>query len=210
MSTGKIIKNSVILSLILLMICGIIYPFTMTGISNLLFSKQAKGSFITYKGKTVGSELIGQAFTDERFFHGRISSINYNTYTKADLKPDKNGKKVYSGVSSGSQNLAPSSKILINRVKHDLEAFLATHPGAKKSDIPEDLMTSSGSGLDPEISVKAAKIQIPLISKKTGLSTKELYKIIDRYTRKRSLSIFGEPGVNVLKANIAIAKKLKL
>jgi K+-transporting ATPase ATPase C chain len=210
MTTGKIIKNSIILSVVLLLICGLIYPIVMTGISKVIFGKQSEGSIVTYKGKAVGSELLGQNFTDQRFFHGRISAVNYNTYTKADKTPDKHGKTAYTGVSSGSQNLAPSSKALIERVKHDMKAFIETHPGTKKSDIPEDLMTSSGSGLDPEISVKAAQIEISLIAKKTGLSETELIKIVNKCTRGRSFGIFGEPGVNVLKCNIEIAKKLNL
>jgi potassium-transporting ATPase KdpC subunit len=195
---------------VLLLICGIIYPLGMTGISQLLFHKQANGSIIEYNGKPVGSELLGQAFYDTRFFHGRVSAYNYNTYTKKDTIPDKTGKTVYTGVSSGSANLAPSNPALVERVKKDINEFLKAHPEVKKEDIPIDLLTSSGSGLDPDISPEAAKIQIPAISKATGISQADLDKVIADNTEVRTLGVFGEPRVNILKENLEIAKILKL
>lgn len=204
----KIIKKSIYISITLMILCGLIYPLFMTGISQLIFNKKANGSMITVDGKDVGSELIGQKFTDSRFIKGRISSINYNTYTEEDLKADENGKAAYSGVSSGSQNLAPSNEALKERVQKDIDDFLAANPGVKKEDIPTDLLTSSGSGLDPDISPKAAEIQIPAVSKASGISETELKKIIDKYTEGRSFGIFGEPRVNVLKVNIEIASHL--
>ena len=123
------------ISLIFLVVCGLLYPLAMTGLGQLIFPKQAGGSIIEYNGKPVGSELLGQNFTDQRFFHGRVSAVNYNTYTKADTKPDKDGKTAYSGVSSGSANLAPSNPALVERVKTDLAEFLKTHPGVKKEQI---------------------------------------------------------------------------
>jgi K+-transporting ATPase ATPase C chain len=205
----KIMKKSILISITLMLLCGLAYPLAMTGISQLLFNKQANGSMIVVNGKEVGSELIGQNFTDPKFFRGRVSSVNYNTYTEADTKPDKNGKAAYSGVGSGSQNLAPSNKALQDRVEKDIEDFLNTHPGVKKEDIPTDLLTSSGSGLDPDISPASAKIQIPAVSKASGISEAELKKIVDKYTEGRSLGIFGEPRVNVLKCNLEIASILK-
>src|SRR5471030_906236 len=145
----KIIKKSILISIVLMVLCGLIYPLVMTGISQLVLNKQANGSMIVVDGKEVGSELIGQNFTDPKFFRGRVSSVNYNTYTEEDMKVDENGKAAYSGVSSGSQNLAPSNSALQERVKNDIEDFLESHPGVKKEDIPTDLLTSSGSGLDP-------------------------------------------------------------
>lgn len=205
----KTLIRAITVSLALLLICGVIYPLGMTGISQLLFPKQANGSIVEYNGKPVGSELLGQAFTDTRFFHGRISVVNYNTYTEADTKPDANGKKAYGGVGSGSANLAPSNPALVERVEKDIDAFLTANPGVKKEDIPTDLLTSSGSGIDPDISPEAARIQIPAISKATGISGDELNKVVEKYTEGRALGIFGEPRLNVLKANIAINNMLK-
>jgi K+-transporting ATPase ATPase C chain len=207
--TMKTLKRSILISVVLLILCGIIYPLAMTGISQLVFNKKANGSMIFVNGKEVGSELIGQSFTDPRFFRGRVSAVNYNTYTEADTKPDKNGKVAYTGVSSGSQNFAPSNKALTDRVQKDIDEFLKSHPGVKKEDIPTDLLTSSGSGLDPNISPESAKIQIPAISKATGISEAELQNIVNKYTEGRALGIFGEPRVNVLKVNLEIATLLK-
>lgn len=205
----KIIKRAIIVSILLMVLCGIIYPLTLTGISQLVLNKKANGSMISINGKEVGSKLIGQNFTDPKFFRGRVSAINYNTYTVADTELDKHGKIAYSVVSSGSKNLAPSNKELKERVQRDMEEFLKLHPGVKKEDIPTDLLTSSASGLDPNISPKAAKIQIPAVSKASGISEAKLEKIVDKYTEKRSLGIFGEPRVNILKLNIEIASILE-
>ncbi|AUM97137.1 MULTISPECIES: K(+)-transporting ATPase subunit C [Clostridium] len=205
----KIIKRAIVVSILLMVLCGIIYPLTLTGISQLVLNKKANGSMISINGKEVGSKLIGQNFTDPKFFRGRVSAINYNTYTVADTELDKHGKIAYSVVSSGSNNLAPSNKNLKQRVQRDMEEFLKLHPGVKKEDIPTDLLTSSASGLDPNISPKAAKIQIPAVSKASGISEAKLEKIVDKYTEKRSLGIFGEPRVNILKLNIEIASILE-
>jgi len=204
----KIIKKSILVSITLMILCGLIYPLLMTGISQLIFNKQANGSMIVVDGKEVGSELIGQNFTDPRFFRGRVSAVNYNTYTEADTKVDENGKSAYSGVGSGSQNLAPSNEALKERVEKDINDFLDTHPGVKKEDIPTDLLTSSGSGLDPDISPEAAKIQIPAVSKASGISEADLRKIVDKYTEDRTLGILGETRVNIMKVNIEVAKIL--
>lgn len=205
----KIIKKSIFISITFMILCGLIYPLFMTGISQLIFNKKANGSMITVDGKEVGSEVIGQNFTDPRFFRGRVSAVNYNTYTEEDTKPDESGKATYSGVGSGSQNLAPSNEALKERVEKDMQSFLETNPNIKKDDIPTDLLTSSGSGLDPNISPKAAEIQIPAVSKASGISEADLHKIVDKYTEARSLGVFGEPRVNVLKVNIEIASLLK-
>lgn len=205
----KVLIRAITVSIALLLICGVIYPLGMTGVSQLIFHKQANGSIVEYNGKPVGSELLGQAFSDIRFFHGRVSAVNYNTYDPADKTPDKEGKTAYSGVASGSANLAPSNPALVERVQKDIDAFLIANPGVKKEDIPTDLLTSSGSGLDPNISPEAAKIQIPAISKATGISSDELNKIVEKYTEGRTFGIFGEPRFNVLKANIEISGMIK-
>ncbi|CUU46763.1 K(+)-transporting ATPase subunit C [Clostridium beijerinckii] len=206
----KIIKKSILLSITFMVLCGLIYPLLMTGISQLVFNRKANGSMITVNGNEVGSELIGQNFTDQRFFRGRISSVNYNTYTEADTVPDESGKAAYSGVASGSQNLAPSNDALKERVQKDIDDFLAANPGVKKEDIPTDLLTSSGSGLDPDISPESARIQIPSVSKASGIGEADLQKIVDKYTEGRTLGIFGEPRVNILKVNMEIASLLNI
>lgn len=204
----KVLRKSFLISIVLMVLCGLIYPLAMTGISQVLFNKKANGSMIVVNGKTVGSELIGQNFDDPKFFRGRVSSVNYNTYKEEDTKPDKDGKVQYGGVGSGSQNLAPSNKALTDRVQKDMDDFLKTHPGLKKKDIPTDLLTGSGSGLDPHISPESAKIQIPYVSKATGIGEKDLENVVSKYTEGKSLGIFGEPRVNVLKVNVEVARLL--
>lgn len=205
----KIIKNSITISLVTMVLCGFIYPMIMTGISQFALNKKANGSIIIIDGKKVGSELIGQSFTDPKYFRGRVSAINYNTFAEKDTKPDKEGKTAIKKVSSGSQNLSPSSKALCERIEKDIEEFLKSHTGVKREDIPADLFTSSGSGLDPNISPESAKIQIPAVSKASGISESKLQDIVDKYTEGKSLGIFGQERVNVLKVNLEIHSILK-
>jgi K+-transporting ATPase ATPase C chain len=205
----KVFLRAITVTIALFIICGLIYPLAMTGISQVLFHHQANGSIIENNGRPVGSELLGQNFSDPRFFHGRVSTVNYNTYRPEDKKPGKDGKAAYSGPLSGSANLAPSNPALAERVKKDMDAFLKANPGVRKEDIPADLLTSSGSGLDPDISPDAATIQVPAISKATGISIDDLNRIVEKYTKGRTLGLFGEPRFNVLKANIEISNRLK-
>lgn len=200
----KMLKRSLFISIVLILLCGVIYPLVVTGISQLVFNKKANGSIAVYNNKKVGSELLGQDFSDKRFFKCRVSDVNYNTYTKEQAS---NGKVA---AASGSSNLAPSSRALSNRIQKDMDEFLKTHPYVKKEDVPTDLLTSSGSGLDPDISPNAAKIQVPFVSKATNISEKKLQKIIDDNTDGRSLGIFGEERVNVLKVNLEICSILKI
>lgn len=197
----KTLKQSIMVSIVFLILCGFIYPLLITGISQVIFNNKANGSIINFNGNKTGSALIGQNFTDPRFFKGRVSSISYNTYNKGNENINK--------VNSGSSNLAPSNKELADRVKKDIDAFMSTHPGIKKEDIPADLLTNSGSGLDPDISPKAAEIQVPAVSKASGISEADLRGIVGKYTEGRSLGVFGEPRVNVLKVNLEIANILK-
>lgn len=205
----KTFKNGALLTIVFMLICGLGYPFLVTGIGQLFFHKQANGSIVTYNGKEAGSSLLGQQFSSDKFFRGRVSSVSYNTYKPEDTKPDKSGKIAYSGVGSGSQNLGPSNKALSDRVKSDINDFLKSHPGVKKQDIPADLLTSSGSGLDPDISPEAANIQIPAVSKASGISEAKLSELVKEHTAGRTLGILGEPRVNVLLVNLEIANILK-
>lgn len=203
-------KQSLKISIILLIVCGVIYPLGITGLGQMLFHKQANGSMIEYNNKDVGSELLGQNFTDTRFFHGRVSSIHYNTYTKADITPKSDGNIAYAGVTSGSNNLAPSNKVLENRIKNDVDKFLKANTTISRDKLPADLFTNSGSGLDSDVSKDDAQVQIPLISKMTNISIENLNKIVQNNTTGRTFGIFGEPRVNVLKCNLEIAKLLNV
>lgn len=205
----KAIKKPFLITLSLLVICGLAYPLLLTGISQIFFPKQANGSMITINGKTVGSTLIGQDFTDPRFMKCRPSAVDYNTYT------DTNGKKAtkdgdYAGVGSGSKNYGPTNPDLKKRVEADIATFLKANPTVKKSDIPTDLLTASGSGLDPDISPASAAVQIPALAKATGLSEATLKNIVKDNTTGKFLGIFGTSYVNVLNVNLDISKQLGL
>ena len=174
----------------------------MTGLSQIIFPQQANGSLIKMDGKVVGSELVGQDFTDERLFHCRPSAVNYNTFTQ------KEGNKQIIP-SSGSENLASSNPKLEKRINEDIKKFLQENPTIKKEDIPADIITASGSGLDPHISVDAARVQMDRVSKNTHISKTELEKLIKDNTENKLLGIFGEEKVNVLKLNLSIMREIK-
>nr|WP_315023880.1 K(+)-transporting ATPase subunit C [uncultured Aminipila sp.] len=201
----KGIKKPFLVTLALLLICGLAYPLLLTGVSQVIFPKQANGSLVTINGKAVGSELVGQDFTDARFMKCRPSAVNYNTYTREDKK---NGN--YTGIASGSKNYGPTNPSLSQRVQEDMTEFLKANPSIKKEDIPTDLLTASGSGLDPHISPESASVQIPALVQATGLSEDRLKEIIKENTQGKFLEIFGEETVNVLKINLEIAKDLNL
>ena len=201
----KYFKNALLVSIAMFAICGFAYPMIMTGISQIIFPHQANGSLIEENGEVVGSSLVGQDFTDERFFHCRPSAYNYNTYTEEDKE---NGN--YGGVSSGSNNYAPSNPDLEKRINEDIEKFLQENPTIEKEDIPSDIITASGSGLDPHISVEAANVQIDRVSENTGLTKKQLKKMIEENTEGKFLGIFGEEKVNVLELNLSLAKEISM
>lgn len=201
----KYFKNALLVSIAMFAICGFAYPMIMTGISQIIFPHQANGSLIEENGEVVGSSLVGQDFTDERLFHCRPSAYNYNTYTEEDKE---NGD--YGGVSSGSNNYAPSNPDLEKRINEDIEKFLQENPTMEKEDIPSDIITASGSGLDPHISVEAANVQIDRVSENTGLTKKQLKKMIEENTEGKFLGIFGEEKVNVLELNLSLAKEISM
>ena len=202
-------RQVIIVTLILLIICGLGFPLLLTGISSLIFPKQAEGNLVKADGVAVGSEFVGQDFTEDYFMKCRPSAYNYNTYYE-----DENGNKNYNdgsefgGLSSGSNNYAPSNPELAERVEKDIEEFLEANPGVKREDIPTDLLTASGSGLDPHISPASAEIQIPAISQASDISEEELKKIVEDNTEGKLLGIFGEETVNVLEVNLEIAKEM--
>lgn len=204
-SSIKMLSKIIILSLVLLLVCGIIYPLVMTGISQVVFADKANGSIIEVNGKAVGSELVGQDFQDPRFMKCRPSAVNYNTYTEEEKASGE-----YTGVASGSDNYGPTSEELKERVEKDMAEFLKNNPTVNQEDIPTDLLTASGSGLDPHISPASAQVQIPALAEATGLEESRLKEIVKENTTDKFLGIFGEETVNVLKVNLEIAKELEI
>jgi K+-transporting ATPase ATPase C chain len=183
----KDLITSVLMIFIFTVVLGIGYPLAVWGVSQAIFPHQANGSLIEKDGKVVGSELIGQSFTSPEYFHSRPSAA---------------GNGYDAGASSGS-NLGPTSKKLIDRVKTDTETLQAENPNSK---IPADLVTTSGSGLDPHISPEAAEFQVSRVAKETNMSEDELRKVVQRFTQGRQFGIFGEPRVNVLMLNLELDK----
>ncbi|MFP7493067.1 potassium-transporting ATPase subunit KdpC [Terribacillus saccharophilus] len=171
------------LGLVSLVLCSVLYPLAVTGIGQLLFPYQADGSLMEDEnGSVIGSELIGQTFTDPALFQGRVSSIDN----------DASG--------SGTPNYAPSNPELIYRTEETLHTQQAANPDG--GTVPMDLVTNSGSGLDPHISVEAAEYQVPRIAEASGIPAEELYKLIDRHRTSQLEELLGAPAVNVLQLNV--------
>lgn len=205
------LRQSLVVTLILLLLCGFVFPVLLSGISTVIFPSQANGSLVYADGQAVGAANVGQDFTEPYFMKGRPSAYNYNTYYK-----DEQGNQYYNdgsafaGLSSGSNNYAPSNPALTERVEADIEAFLEANPDVKREDIPADLMTASGSGLDPHITPESARIQIPALAAASGLSEEKLEQIVADNTEGKLFGIFGEETVNVLGVNLDIAKAMGL
>lgn len=197
------LKAPVMVTIVLLLICGLLYPIVLTGLSQLFFPSQANGSLRYVDGEAVGAKYVGQDFTDARFMRCRPSAYSYNTYTE-----EQKASGEYTGVASGSNNYAPSNPALTERVQADIDAFLAQHPDLTVEDLPTDLVTASGSGLDPHISPASAEVQVPQLAKNTGLSEEELRQIVADNTEHKVLGVFGEETVNVLGVNLDIAQAL--
>jgi K+-transporting ATPase ATPase C chain len=181
----------------LTIITGLLYPLGMTGIAELVFPHQANGSLIRKDGRVIGSALIGQNFTSARYFHGRPSAT-----TEPDPKDSSKTIPVpYAADNSSGSNLAPTSKALVARVKADVATLHAENPGAP---VPVDLVTSSASGLDPDITPAGALFQVPRVAKARGLPQDRVRALVEAETQGRFLGIIGEPYVNVLKLNLAL------
>jgi K+-transporting ATPase ATPase C chain len=193
----KEIRPAVVFIVALTLITGLVYPLAITGIAEAVFPNQAQGSLIERDGKVVGSALIGQVFTDQKYFHGRPSAT-----TAPDPKDSsKTIDAPYNAANSGGSNLGPTSKVLAERVKGDMEKLKQENPQAA---VAVDLVTTSGSGLDPDISPEAALFQIQRVAKARGLPEGRVRALVEDQTKGRIFGLLGEPRVNVLDLNLAL------
>jgi potassium-transporting ATPase KdpC subunit len=191
------IRPAIFILIALTLITGLAYPLAMTGIAGVVFPHQAQGSLIEQNGKPVGSELIGQAFTSDRYFHGRPSA----TTAPDPADSSKNVPAPYNAASSGGSNYGPTNKLLIERVQGDVEKLRTETPSAS---VPIDLVTTSASGLDPHISPDAALLQVPRVAKARNMSEDRVRQLVNEQVEGRTLGLFGEPRVNVLALNMAL------
>ena len=191
------IRPAIVLLVGLTAITGLAYPLAMTGIAGVLFPRQAQGSLIEKDGKVIGSALIGQEFKDDKYFHGRPSATTApdpNDATKTVPAP-------YNAANSGGSNLGPTSKALSDRVKEDVDKLKAENPSMP---VPVDLVTTSGSGLDPDISPEAALFQVPRVAKARNMPEEKVRQVVSQNTQGRFAALLGEPRVNVLALNLAL------
>jgi K+-transporting ATPase ATPase C chain len=193
----KHIRPAIVMIVAMTIITGLVYPLLMTGIAQTVFPYQANGSLITKDGKVIGSALIGQNFTSDKYFHGRPSAT-----TEPDPKdPTKTVPVPYAADNSSGSNLGPTSKALADRVKGDAATLAKENPNTP---IPSDLVTSSASGLDPDITPAGAMFQVPRVAKARGLPEDQVRQLVESNITGRLLGIIGEPHVNVLELNLAL------
>ena len=191
------IRPAIVFIVALTLITGLGYPLAMTGIAGLLFPDQAAGSLIERDGKVVGSALIGQAFTGDGYFHGRPSA----TTAPDPADSTKTVPAPYNAANSGGSNLGPTNKALIERVQGDVEKLKGENASAP---VPIDLVTTSGSGLDPHISPEAAFFQVPRVAKARKMPEERVRRLVSEHVEDRTLGLLGEPEVNVLALNLAL------
>ena len=193
----KEIRPAIVFIVALTLITGVIYPLAMTGVAGVIFPARSQGSLIEKDGKVVGSELIGQVFTKDEYFHGRPSA----TVTPDPKDPTKNVDAPYNAANSGGSNLGPTNQALIDRVKGDVEKLKEENPSVP---VPIDLVTTSGGGLDPHISPAAALFQVPRVAKARSMPEDRVRQLVEEQTEGRFLGLLGEPRVNVLALNLAL------
>ena len=193
----KEVRPALVFIVALTLITGLVYPLVMTGIAEVLFPYQAQGSLIEKDGKVVGSVLIGQQFTSDKYFHGRPSA----TLGPDPADPTKTTSVPYNAANSGASNLGPTNKVLIERVTADVEKLKQENAS---SQVPTDLVTTSASGLDPDITPEAAYFQVPRVAKARNLLENDVSRLVADNIKGRTLGIFGEPRVNVLALNLAL------
>jgi K+-transporting ATPase ATPase C chain len=193
----KEIRPAIVFIIALTLITGLVYPLVMTGIAGVIFPYQAQGSLIEKDGKVIGSALIGQVFADDRYFHGRPSATN-----APDPKDStKTVDAPYNAANSMGSNLGPTSKALIDRVKGEVDKLKEENSTAS---VPVDLVTTSGSGLDPHISPQAALFQVPRVAKERKMPEDRVRQLVNDNIEGRTLGLLGEPRVNVLALNLAL------
>jgi len=196
------IRPAIVLLLVLTAITGLAYPLAMTAIAGAIFPAQAQGSLIEKDGKVVGSVLIGQEFKDDKYFHGRPSATvapDPNDSTKTVPAP-------YNAANSGGSNLGPTSKALADRLKEDVDKLKGENPNVA---VPVDLVTTSASGIDPDISPEAAQFQVPRVAKARNVPEDQVKQMVASNTQGRLLGLIGEPRVNVLALNLALDRATK-
>src|SRR6202046_3577335 len=190
-------RPAIVMIVVMTLITGLAYPLAITGIAQAVFPHQANGSLIEKDGKVIGSALIGQNFTSDKYFHGRPSAT-----TEPDPKdPSKTIPVPYAADNSAGSNLGPTSKALVDRVKADAATLAKENPGTP---IPVDLVTTSASGLDPDITPAAALFQIPRVAKARGLPDDKVRQLVEDHVAGRLIGVIGEPHVNVLQLNLAL------
>ncbi|MGE0038939.1 MAG: K(+)-transporting ATPase subunit C [Xanthobacteraceae bacterium] len=193
----KELRPAITLMVAFTLIAGVAYPFAMTGIASVIFPHQAAGSLIERDGKVVGSSLIGQLFADDKYFHGRVSA----TVGPDPKDPAKTVDVPYNAANSSGSNLGPTSKALVERVTADVEKLKKENPAAQ---VPTDLVTASGSGLDPHVTPDGALFQVPRVAKARNMPEDRVRELVQEHVEGRVLGIFGEPRVNVLLLNLAL------
>lgn len=193
----KELRPAIVLVVLLTAITGLAYPLAITGIAEALFPAQAQGSLVTRDGKVIGSSLIGQSFTSDKYFHGRPSA----TTAPDPADPSKTVPAPYNAAASSGSNLGPTSKALAERVDADAAKLAKENPSQP---VPADLVTTSGSGLDPDISPEAAMFQVPRVAKARGMTEDALRQLVSAHVEGRLLGFLGEPRVNVLELNLAL------
>jgi potassium-transporting ATPase KdpC subunit len=191
------IRPAIVFVVTLTLITGLAYPLAMTGIAGVIFPYRAQGSLIEHDGKIIGSELIGQSFTSDRYFHGRPSA----TTGPDPADPSKSVPSPYNAANSGGSNLGPTNKALVERVEGDLDRLKQENPSAS---VPIDLVTTSGGGLDPHITPAAALFQVPRVAKARNMAEDQVRRLVNEHVEQRVLGILGEPRVNVLALNMAL------